>query len=118
MTFPVSARLQAELEAARQGLLTVAAMVAGGREAFAASADQQRALAFCWVSIGSALKHYARRAGMSQGHGPLAPAIQFRDKLAHQPLDRLAPEVVWETSVHDAPELLRVVEALINDLSR
>jgi uncharacterized protein with HEPN domain len=55
---------------------------------------------------------------VSQGHGPLAPAIQFRDKLAHQPLDRLAPEVVWETSVHDAPELLRVVEALIDDLSR
>jgi len=57
-------------------------------------------------------------AGIPQGHGPLAPAIQFRDKLAHQPLDRLAPEVVWETSIRDAPELLRVVEALINDLRR
>jgi uncharacterized protein with HEPN domain len=118
MTFPVPARLQVELEAARQGLLAVAAIVARGREAFDASIDHQRALAFCWVSTGSALKHYARRAGMSQGRGPLAPAIQFRDKLAHQPLDRLAPEVVWETSVHDATELLRVIEALINDLSR
>ena len=96
----------------------VAAMVAGGRTTFDASTDQQRALAFCWVSIGSALKHYARLAGIPQGHGPLAPAIQFRDKLAHQSLDRLASEVVWETSVRDAPELLRVVEALINDLTR
>jgi len=118
MTFPASARLQAELEAARQGLHAVAAMVAGGRTTFDASTDQQRALAFCWVSIGSALKHYARLAGIPQGHGPLAPAIQFRDKLAHQSLDRLASEVVWETSVRDAPELLRVVEALINDLTR
>jgi hypothetical protein len=47
-----------------------------------------------WVSVGSALKHYVRLAGIPHGHGPLAPAIQFRDKLAHQPLDRLAPEVV------------------------
>jgi uncharacterized protein with HEPN domain len=93
-------------------------MVAGGRATFDASTDQQRALAFCWVSIGSALKHYARLAGIPQGHGPLAPAIQFRDKLAHQSLDRLAPEVVWETSIRDAPELLRVVEALINDMLR
>jgi len=46
----------------------------------------------------------------------LAPASS--GKLAHQPLDRLAPEVVWETSIRDAPELLRVVEALINDLRR
>jgi hypothetical protein len=118
MTFPAPARLQAELEAARQGLHAAATMVAGGRDAFDASIDQQRALAFCWVSVGSALKHYARLAGIPQGHGPLEPAIQFRDKLAHQPLDRLAPEVVWETSVRDAPELLRVVEALLNDLRR
>jgi len=99
-------------------LHAVAAMVAGGRAAFDASIDQQRALAFCWVSVGSALKHYARLTGIPQGHGPLAPAIQFRDKLAHQPLDRLAPGVVWETSICDAPELLRVVEALLNDLRR
>ena len=83
-----------------------------------ANIDRQRALAFCWVSVGSALKHYARLAGIPQGHAPLTPAIQFRDKLTHQPLDRLAPEVVWETSIRDGPELLRVVEALINDLPR
>src|SRR5262249_51313660 len=43
MTFPAPARLQAELEAARQGLRAAAAMVAGGRDAFDASIDQQRA---------------------------------------------------------------------------
>ena len=80
MTSPSVSRLRAELDAARQGLGAVAAMVAEGREAFDASAAQQRAPAFCWVSIGSALKHYARLAGVAQGHGPLAPAIQFRDK--------------------------------------
>ena len=91
-------------------------MVAEGREAFDASPAQQRALAFCWVSVGSALKNYAHLAGVAQGHGPLAPAIQFRDKIAHQPLDRLASDVVWRTSVRDAPELLRVIEALVADL--
>lgn len=78
---------------------------------------KQRALTFCWVSTGSVLKHYALLTGLPQGHGPLAPAIHFRDKIAHQPLDRLASEIVWETSVRDAPKLQRVIEALMNDLA-
>jgi uncharacterized protein with HEPN domain len=110
-------RLRAELDAARQGLHAIAAMVAEGHEAFVASVAQQRALAFCWVSTGSALKHYARPGGLTQGHGPLSPAIHFRDRIAHQPLNRLAPEIVWETSTRDAPTLRRVVEALIDDLA-
>lgn len=111
-------RLRAELEAARTGLDAIAAMVAQGREIFDTRHAQQRALAFCWVSTGSALKHYTQLAGLAQGRGPLAPAIHFRDRIAHQPLDRLAPEIVWETSVRDAPELLRVIEALIADLTQ
>lgn len=116
MTASPLPRLGVELDAARQGLHAVAAIVAEGREVFDASLAQQRALAFCWVTVGSALKHYAQLAGIPQRHGPLAPAIHFRDRLAHQPLDRLAPDIVWETSVRDAPELLRIVEAVINDL--
>ena len=110
-------RLREELEAARHGLQAVAAVVAEGREIFDGSLAQQRALAFCWVSTGSALKHYAQLARLAQRQGPLAPAIHFRDRIAHQPLDRLDPASVWKTSVEDAPKLLRVVEALIDDLT-
>ena len=39
----------------------------GGREAFDASEDRNRALAFCWVSTGSALKHYEQMTGVPQG---------------------------------------------------
>lgn len=74
--------------------------------------DRQRALALCWISVGSALKHYAHIAGLPRGHGPLAPAIRLRDRLAHQPVDRLNPAVLWETSVRDAPELARIIAAL------
>lgn len=111
-----SVRLREELDAALQGLHAVADVVAEGRGAFDASIRQQWALAFCWVSLGSALKHYVHLAGLPQREGPLTPAIRFRDRLAHQRLDRLAPALVWETSVRDAPELQRVVEALLDDL--
>lgn len=105
MTPNTTARLRAELVAARQGLHAVADMLTEGREVFAGSVIQQRALAFCWVSTGSALKHYTHLAGLAQGHGPLAPAIHLRDRIAHQPLDRLDSAIIWETSVYDAPEL-------------
>lgn len=88
-----------------------------GARHFTGSVVQQRALAFCWVATGSALKHYTHLAGLPQGHGPLAPAIHLRDRVAHQPLDRLDPTIIWETSVQDAPDLLRVVEALYDDLA-
>jgi len=49
---------------------------------------------------------------MPQRHGVLSPAIRLRDKLAHQPVSRLDPVVLWETSVRDTPQLRRIVEAL------
>lgn len=116
MTPQPTRRLRAELEAARQGLNAIARMVADEREVFESSVVQQRALAFCWVTTGSALKHYTHLSGLPQGHGPLAPAIHLRDRIAHQPLDRLDPVIIWDTSVQDAPELLRVVDALFDDL--
>lgn len=50
MTPHATARLRAELVAARQGLHAVTDMVAEGRDVFAGSVAQQRALAFCWVA--------------------------------------------------------------------
>jgi hypothetical protein len=106
------ARQAHELAAAREGLAAIAALVEAGRSEFDANLDRRRALALCWISTGSALKHYATVAGIARGHDGLSPAIQFRDKLAHQALGQVNFEVVWESSDRDAPELSRVVEAL------
>ena len=52
--------LAAQLDAAIHGLHEIRRLVSdGGRDAFDASQDRTRALALCWVSVGSALKHYA-----------------------------------------------------------
>lgn len=110
MTDP--SRLAAELVAAGEGLATIAGLVGAGQASYDGSVDRQRAVALCWISVGSALKHYAALSGMPQGHGPLAPAIRLRDKLAHQPVSRLDPAVLWQASVRDAPQLRRIVEAL------
>jgi uncharacterized protein with HEPN domain len=105
--------LATQLDAALHGLQEVRRVVAeGGREAFDASEDRNRALAFCWVSTGSALKHYAQMTGTPQGAPPLSAPIRFRDRLAHQRLDKLDLDLLWETSVRDAPLLLRVLSSL------
>ena len=103
----------AQLDAALHGLQEVRRVVSeGGRAAFDASEDRSRALAFCWVSTGSAVKHYAQMTGAPQGASPLSAPIRFRDRLAHQRLDKLDLNLLWETSVRDAPVLLRVLSSL------
>lgn len=110
--------IAAQLDAAIHGLGEVRRVVSeGGRATFDSSEDRSRALAFCWVSTGSALKHYAQMTGAPQGAPPLSAPIRFRDRLAHQRLDKLDLDLLWETSVRDAPLLLRVLSSL-SDQSR
>lgn len=109
--------LAAQLAAAIDGLGEVRRLVSdGGRAAFDASEDRTRALAFCWVSVGSALKHYAHMTGTPQGASPLSAPIRFRDRLAHQRLDKLDVDLLWETSVRETPLLLRLLERLHDQL--
>ena len=87
----------AQLDAANHGLQEIRRVVSeGGREAFDASEDRSRALAFCWVSTGSAIKHYAHMTGAPQGAPPLSAPIRFRDRLAHQRVDKLDLDPLWE----------------------
>ncbi len=105
--------LAAQLDAAVYGLHEVRQIVSqGGRAAFDASEDRTRAAAFCWVSVGSALKHYTQMTRMPQGAAPLSAPIRFRDRLAHQRLDKLDLDLLWETSVRETPVLLRILERL------
>jgi uncharacterized protein with HEPN domain len=107
-----------ELDAAVYGLHAIRRVVSdGGRDAFDASEDRTRALAFCWVSVGSALKHYAQMTGTPQGLAPLSAPIRFRDRLAHQRLDKLDLDLLWETSVREPPVLVRLLEALRDQLA-
>ncbi|HUJ66628.1 MAG TPA: HepT-like ribonuclease domain-containing protein [Acidimicrobiales bacterium] len=110
--------LRAELDAALYALREIRKLVSeGGRDGFDASEDRRRAIAWCWVAAGSALKHYAQTSGTPQGQPPLAPPIRFRDRLAHQRLDKLDADLLWETSVRETPDLLRIIEQLRDQLA-
>ncbi len=63
------------------------------------------------------LKDYAATMGILPGHSPFTRAIRYRDRLAHQPLNRLDVEIVWDTSAHHAPELLLAVEQFLASFS-
>ncbi|MGQ0717358.1 MAG: hypothetical protein ACT4NP_08580 [Pseudonocardiales bacterium] len=69
---------------ALEALDEIDALVDSGRHEFAASLDRQRALAFCWIAVGSALKDYIRIAQLPARQEPLSSPIRFRDRLAHQ----------------------------------
>lgn len=100
------------LNAAAEGLREIRRLADGGRDAFDSSTDRQRALAYVWVTVGSALKDYSRDTGIAPGQPPFTAVIGYRDRLAHQALDRLDVEIVWETSVNRAQPLLRLIEEL------
>jgi len=102
------AEVATQFDAAIHGVEEVRRVVIeDSRAAFAASKYRSRALAFCWVSTVSALRHYAQTAGAPRGTPPLSAPIRFRDRLAHQRLDKLDLDLLLETSVRDDPLLLR-----------
>lgn len=47
-----------------------------------------------------------------RGQPPLAAPIRLRDRLAHQRLDKLDTDLLWETSVRETPVLFRIIEQL------
>ena len=53
-----------------------------------------------------------RCAALPRAHPPLSAPIRFRDRLAHQRIDKLDLDLLWETSIRDAPLLLRVLNSL------
>lgn len=60
---------------------------------------------------------YAQMTGTPQGLAPLSAPIRFRDRLAHQRLDKLDLDLLWETSVREPPVLVRLLEALRDQLA-
>jgi uncharacterized protein with HEPN domain len=110
--------LRAELDAALNALPEIRKLVCeGGRDGFDASEDRRRAIAWCRVPAGSALKHYAQTSGTPQGQPPPAPPIRFRDRLAHQRLDNIDAGLLWETRVRETPVRLRIIEQLRDQLA-
>jgi uncharacterized protein with HEPN domain len=69
-------------------------------------------VAFCRVSVGSALKHYTQMTRMPQGATPLSEPVRFRDRLTHHRLYKLNLDLLLETSVRETPVLLRILERL------
>lgn len=101
------------LSAARTALQEVARLAQCGEATFKTAPPYQHAISYCWVAAGSALKDYATIVGIGFEDEIIKSAIHFRDRLAHQALDKMRRDIVWKTSVHDGPEILAVVEAFI-----
>lgn len=93
---------------ALEALDEVDALVGYGHREFAASLDRQRALAFCWIAVGSALKDYTRIAQLPTRQEPLSSPIRFRDRLAHQALSQLDADLLWRVSI-ERVALLRII---------
>ena len=50
------------------------------------------------------------------GADPLSAPIGFRDRLAHQRLDKMDIDLPWETSIAEAPVSLRILKHLRDQL--
>jgi uncharacterized protein with HEPN domain len=100
------------LDTALHALDEIDRLVDGGPETYHASQDRQRALAYCWIAVGSALKDYTRLEGIGQGRPPLAAPIRLRDRLAHQALDHLDADLLWRTSTTHTTALRLVIATL------
>lgn len=98
-----------ELHGAREGLDAIAALVAGGRQAFEASGDRRAHLAYLWIVVGSRLKNHCAVLDIPRATGEFARAIALRQKLAYARPSKRDDELVWATSLQDAPGLARDV---------
>jgi uncharacterized protein with HEPN domain len=97
---------------ALEALDEIDTLIGHGYDEFTASLDRQRALAFCWIAVGSALKDYTRVAQIPARQEPLSSPIRFRDRLAHQSLSLLDPLLLWQVSVERVAELRAVLLGL------
>ncbi len=97
---------------ALEALDEIDAIVSRGRPEFVASLDRQRALAFCWIAVGSALKDYTHIAKLPTRQEPLSSPIRFRDRLAHQSLSQLDAVLLWRVSTERVAELRAILIGL------
>lgn len=97
---------------ALEALAEIDVLVGRGHHEFAASLDRQRALAFCWIAVGSALKDYTRVALLPARQEPLSSPIRFRDRLAHQALNQLDADLLWRVSTERVAELRVILISL------
>ena len=97
---------------ALEALDEIDTLVGYGYDEFAASLDRQRALAYCWIAVGSALKDYARLVQLSARQEPLSSPIRFRDRLAHQSLSQLDAALLWRVSIERVKELRAILVGL------
>ncbi|MGH3832219.1 MAG: HepT-like ribonuclease domain-containing protein [Pseudonocardiaceae bacterium] len=97
---------------ALEALDEIDTLVGHGRQEFADSLDRQRALAFCWIAVGSALKDYTRISQLPARQEPLSSPIRFRDRLAHQALSQLDAELLWRVSTERVRQLRVILLSL------
>lgn len=108
------ADIRQSLAIAHRGLRELAAIVDAGAGAYIEDVHRRRSLALCWVTIGHALKGLG--PGVANGSGQFALAIAVHHKVLTQSFDKVAADVLWRTSVRDAPVLCGVIEQALADL--
>jgi uncharacterized protein with HEPN domain len=102
----------AERDQALETLEAITLLRDGDRESFNASEDHRWALAFLWLSVGSALKQFCRLRGIEQGSSPFPGPIRMRDRLYYRPPSTVSPRILWDTCLHDADPLALLLRDL------
>lgn len=107
---------RAELEAAVDALTRIGALVVEGHERYKAEEDRRAHLRYLWIVVGSRLKNHAEALRVPRSAGAFAHAIAFRHVLAYRAPSQVDDELVWTTSVEDAPVLAEEIAATITAL--
>lgn len=107
---PREQQAREELDAALEALDEISSAVGAGQSGSQVGVDRIRQLAYLWIVVGSRLKNYCEVLGIPRASGEFADAIDFRHVLAYRRPSRLSVEVVWRTSVEDAPSLRRAID--------
>lgn len=101
-----------ELDQALYALACIQEQTKEGRAEFDRQLVYRHALVAYWISVGSGLKQYCRRRNIKQGTCPFSDPIKMRDRLTYRSLTRVDADVLWRSSIEDAPSLAAVLSEL------
>jgi uncharacterized protein with HEPN domain len=109
------------IAAARRHIALIAEWTIGlDLEGYIADTRTRYACERAFIAIGEALGDLATKIDLASvaPDGPWVDPVRFRHFLAHDYDDRVIPPLVWDTIVHDLPELDAALARLATTLAK
>lgn len=98
-----------ELDQALEALEAIRLLRNEGPEAFHNSEVRRWALAYLWITVGSALKQFCRLRDIPQNSSPFPGPIRMRDRLCYRPPSTLSGRILWDTCRNDTDQLIALL---------